>query len=150
MDKKKKIRLVVLWPTVVTVIVIGGILTFVLLAGAGKAHSETLQGSAAGAPPMAVSGAPGVAPGASAGNSGAGAGGGDVPADQAPLPPDMTPQACDFSQWVGKPVDEAALVATGRPYRILKPGDAATMDFSPARIDVETGDDGVVTKVHCG
>jgi hypothetical protein len=140
MEKKKKIRLVVLWPTVLTVIVIGGILAFVLLAGAGKAHSQTMQGAAGGGQPTVAQ-----TPGSSAGSTGE-----DAPALQTITPPDMTPQVCDFKEWIGKPVDEAAVKATGRPYRILKPGDAATMDFSPARIDVITGDDGTVTDVHCG
>jgi hypothetical protein len=58
--------------------------------------------------------------------------------------------ACSFPQWVGKPVDEAAVKAQDRPYRILKPGAPMTMDYSPARIDLKVDDNGVVTEVTCG
>lgn len=56
---------------------------------------------------------------------------------------------CDFEGWVGKPLDETGLKNTGRPYRILKPGDMMTMDHSPERINVEHTD-GKVTRVWCG
>lgn len=59
-------------------------------------------------------------------------------------------EQCEFEDWVGKPVDEAAIKATDRPYRILKPDSMMTMDHSPSRINVEHGDDGVVTRVWCG
>lgn len=64
--------------------------------------------------------------------------------------PDMSPQPCDFPQFIGKAVDESALKAIGRPFRILPPGGMATMDFSPARINLETDDKGIVTRIHCG
>ena len=71
-------------------------------------------------------------------------------ADGRPALPDLRPQPCDFSSMVGKAVDEGALKATGRPYRILPPGSMKTMDYAPARIDVETDDKNVVTAVTCG
>lgn len=58
--------------------------------------------------------------------------------------------ACDFEEWVGFPIDEQALKAKKRPYRILRPGDAATMDFNPERINVEVNDNDIVLSVHCG
>lgn len=58
--------------------------------------------------------------------------------------------ACDFAAWVGQPVNEDAVKALGRPFRVLKPGDAATMDFSAERININTDDAGVVTSVTCG
>lgn len=57
--------------------------------------------------------------------------------------------ACDYEDWVGKPVDHSALKATGRPFRVLKPGDMMTMDHNPERINVEH-DDNVVTRIWCG
>ncbi len=62
----------------------------------------------------------------------------------------LAPQSCDFPQFIGKPVDEAALKALGRPYRVLPPGAMATMDFSPVRINLETDDKGLVTRITCG
>jgi hypothetical protein len=91
-------------------------------------------------------GAPGAVPGSPGEDTPAASG----EADEAPVPVTDMP-ACDFSDWVGKPVDQAALDATKRPYRVMKPGDAATMDYSAARINVVTDPDtGTVTDVHCG
>lgn len=74
------------------------------------------------------------------------------PDDKDYLPPPVMPaeESCTFDEWVGKPVDEDAVKATGRVYRILPPGAMATMDFSPARINVDTDENGIVIRVHCG
>lgn len=75
-----------------------------------------------------------------------------VPLEDNVEPPVMAEPDCSaFEEWVGKPVDEAAVKATGRPFRILKPGMAVTMDFSPDRINVETDEKGeIVVRVYCG
>lgn len=57
---------------------------------------------------------------------------------------------CEFEEWVGKAVDEDALKATGRRYRILKPGAMMTMDHNPQRINVEHDDKMIATRVWCG
>lgn len=62
----------------------------------------------------------------------------------------FTDASCDFEEWVGQPVDEAAVKATGRIYRILKPDSMMTMDHNPERVNVVHGDDGIVTRVWCG
>lgn len=62
----------------------------------------------------------------------------------------FTDSECDFEDWVGKPVDEAAIKATGRPSRIMAPGSMMTMDHSPQRINVEHDKDMKVTRVWCG
>lgn len=69
--------------------------------------------------------------------------------------PDLGTSECDFGEWVGKTSSEAeaAAKATGRPYRILPPGTAMTMDYRADRINVETsGKDAsaTVVKVFCG
>ncbi|GEM_PF-3109871 len=66
------------------------------------------------------------------------------------MPPAEPAPACDFAMWVGQPVNEETVKATGRPYRILPPGSMATMDYSAERINVHTDDAGVVTEVTCG
>lgn len=43
-----------------------------------------------------------------------------------------------------------AAAAGDRPVRYIAPGDAVTMDFVPARLNVETGDDGRITRFRCG
>jgi hypothetical protein len=62
----------------------------------------------------------------------------------------FTDVSCDFEEWVGNPVDEAAVKDTGRVYRILKPDSMMTMDHNPERINIVHDDDGVVTRVWCG
>jgi hypothetical protein len=57
---------------------------------------------------------------------------------ETPALPVIKESVCDFSAWVGRPVDEDAVKETGRPYRILPPGSMATMDYSPERINVHT------------
>ncbi len=152
-----------------------GIVSLVLVTGAvgGSGVSERspieifptrADAGALGAPPVRIAssdgrvmvssdegggGVPGAATEGSAGMAGEGPS--SVSAgDEAPVLPDMSPQPCDFPQFIGQPVDETALKAIGRPFRILPPGGMATMDFSPARINVETDDKGIVTRIHCG
>ena len=64
---------------------------------------------------------------------------------------DDTAATCDFPEaWIGEPVDEAAVKKAAKVSRILPPGAAATMDYNPARLNVETDDKGVVVRVTCG
>ena len=112
--------------------------TFVLVAGGlfGLVKSATSQTSVAGAP-----GATTIEGSATAG----------APVGAA-VPTDEAVAECEFSDWVGKSSAEAEsrAKATGRPYRILPPGSAMTMDFRADRINVELNDSGTVTKVSCG
>ncbi len=69
------------------------------------------------------------------------------------LPPSravFTDADCDFEEWVGKALDEAAIKATGRPNRVMAPGAMMTMDHNPQRINVEHDKDMKVTRVWCG
>ncbi len=114
--------------------------------------SQPLPGSATAVTGEAgaVEGSPGVSEG-SAGISVEEAERLAAPADDAPPPVMAEPDCSAFEAWVGKPVDVEAVKATGRAYRILKPGDAMTMDFSPERINVETDEKGeMVVRVFCG
>ncbi|MEJ0062542.1 MAG: I78 family peptidase inhibitor [Alphaproteobacteria bacterium] len=79
------------------------------------------------------------------------------PQQQQPYYPDQQPYAgdlppCDFSQWVGASAGfaEREAHATGRPYRIIGPGVPVTQDYSPARINIELDDRGVVVRISCG
>jgi hypothetical protein len=74
-----------------------------------------------------------------------------APAD--PVPPDPSPDACGASSLqdvVGK--DESILAATTfvAPMRVLRPGMAVTMDFSPERLNVEVDARGKIVRVFCG
>ena len=57
---------------------------------------------------------------------------------------------CDFEEWVGKTVDEAAIKETGRIHRIMTPDSMMTMDHNPERINVIHDDKKIVTRVWCG
>lgn len=61
--------------------------------------------------------------------------------------------ACDFQDWVGKPVNDSMLGtirALNRPYRILSPGSAATNDHVPERVNFEIDTHGVIARIRCG
>lgn len=61
-------------------------------------------------------------------------------------------EGIDFNAWAGKPASEAEAIVkqAGRPYRILGPDSAATMDYSAERINIMQDDNAVVTEVTCG
>lgn len=183
MDKKKLRRLIVIFPAVGVMVVVGALITMVLTAGGSGpgGHEASLPESVMAAEPATGEVSPdmpvsseamppvmdgGGAPGFSPGYPGIGAmpqsadaqeapggepfyyeGGGEPGME--PLPPEEVP-SCEFSHWVGAPVDEAAVQAQGRPYRILPPGAMATMDYSPSRINLNTDDAGIVQSVTCG
>ena len=48
---------------------------------------------------------------------------------------------------VGTPVEDHAF---GGDTRIIPPGTAVTMDFRDDRLNVETDEDGVITRIYCG
>ena len=76
----------------------------------------------------------------------------DIADENIPPPPnreDFTDESCAFDSWIGTKLDEETIKAEGRPYRIVKPGDAMTMDHNPDRINVEHSD-GTVMRVWCG
>ncbi|MES2729223.1 MAG: I78 family peptidase inhibitor [Pseudomonadota bacterium] len=62
--------------------------------------------------------------------------------------------ACDYNAMVGKPLTEenvTRLVRLGKIVRELTPGQPATMDFQPNRINITTDvNTGKVTSVTCG
>jgi len=101
---------------------------------------------------------PGVAAGSDGSMGETSPGGADVTESELPqsdVPPPsrevFADAECNFEAWVGKPVDEAAVKATGRPYRIHTPNSMMTMDHSPQRINVEHEEGGTtVTRVWCG
>ena len=67
-----------------------------------------------------------------------------------PDPPDASCSAEALQHLVGQP--ESAFDPSGfdEPVRIIRPGDAITMDFSLKRLNVEIGPDGRITAIRCG
>ncbi len=136
MDKKKKFRIVVMIPAIVSVLVAGLAVYFVLQVGASSGHKGVVY-----SPEMAQVADPAHMTVASS-EAGSEGENGDAPVS--------SEAECSYSEWVGHAVDEGSVKATGRPYRILKPDSMATMDYSPDRINVIVDDHNVVTAVRCG
>ena len=75
-----------------------------------------------------------------------------------PVLPPATPDECgaallDRYLNVLPTADIKAAIASAvgdRPVRYIAPGDAVTMDFSPSRLNVETGADGRIKRLRCG
>lgn len=70
-----------------------------------------------------------------------------------PVDPGVGPvcAAAELQGLVGQP--EALAHTLENPsgaIRIIRPGQAVTMDYSPSRLNVEIGADGRVASVHCG
>ena len=145
MDKKKKLRLVLIMPIVGTMVVLGGILTFVLIvasAGEPQVHIEPIMESHAGDVHGTVEGhaAPESVVIAEAAGEGA-------------AMPDMPVASCEFGFLVGLSVQQAEeqVKPLDRPYRILGPDSMATMDYNPDRINIMTdGGGNTVLSVSCG
>lgn len=148
MDKKKKIRVVVIIPVVVTLLVLGGVVTLVLIAGSAKPSTvaeiqviEGMSGVAAGAGlPVGVANAPGSI-GGNPGYAGDG-----VP------PQEVAGPSCAFDFLIGQTSDQAVAQITpmGRPYRVLTPGSMVTQDYSAERINLMIDESGMVQSVDCG
>jgi hypothetical protein len=68
--------------------------------------------------------------------------------DAAPL---INAATCDFSGWVGQNLEAIDRSVLGnRPLRVLRPNDAATMDYSADRVNILTDDQNIITQVTCG
>ncbi|AJY49512.1 MULTISPECIES: I78 family peptidase inhibitor [Halomonadaceae] len=86
--------------------------------------------------------------------------------DAAPPPPTVTPNgsnqeqaaACDLEaiQYaIGEPFDEAMgsqlqSESSTRQARVLRPGEAATMDHRPDRLNIHLDDQDVIEELRCG
>jgi len=81
-----------------------------------------------------------------------------TPTDPANLPPGASAMRCDASKvqsTIGKTatqdvIDRAVADSTSGAVRVIKPGQAVTMDFSESRLDLEVDAGNVITKASCG
>ena len=64
-------------------------------------------------------------------------------------PPEIT-QCGVYEHWIAKPLDEEAIKATEKVYRIIRLGDRITMDYNPERINVYLNQNDLVLDVKCG
>ncbi|ABA77600.1 hypothetical protein GQF56_22300 [Rhodobacter sphaeroides] len=51
---------------------------------------------------------------------------------------------------VGQPAEVLETIRFTQPVRVVRPGDMVTMDFSPARLTVETNEAGRIVRLACG
>lgn len=80
-----------------------------------------------------------------------------APAPAEPAPTELA-GSCDDTQaqWIiGKTptdqeIEQAKTDSKSQAVRALKPGDAATMDFNPNRLNIILDDKGTATSVNCG
>ncbi|MEQ8404279.1 MAG: I78 family peptidase inhibitor [Oceanicaulis sp.] len=58
--------------------------------------------------------------------------------------------AAAYQVLVGQAIGEVHTASLPEPHRIYGRGDMVTMDYRPDRLNIVTGDDGVVVEVKCG
>ncbi|MGJ8546876.1 MAG: I78 family peptidase inhibitor [Sulfitobacter sp.] len=77
--------------------------------------------------------------------------GGQSPAPVAVLASNDSCNSRQFIALVGAPIGVgSAFLESGATYRVIYPGDAVTLDFDPARINVNVDDQGLVKNFTCG
>jgi hypothetical protein len=75
--------------------------------------------------------------------------------DSAPPPP-LAPEAPDMcgasarDYLLGQPIREIHLGSLGEHVRVIRPGDAVTMDYRPDRLNIELSEEDVILRVRCG
>lgn len=93
----------------------------------------------------------GMSPGAGVSSPGSEGMGVPMPAPEK-VPSDMATPACEFPQFVGLLADDPRVdeVLKTRAHRLLPPGASMTQDHSPARINLDLDEKGIIRKVWCG
>ena len=75
----------------------------------------------------------------------------------APQPPVVEPEVvvstCDpagYDEFIGQNEEIFARSTFPAPMRIIRPGQAVTMDFNPERLNFTLDDSGTIVQVYCG
>lgn len=69
----------------------------------------------------------------------------------APARPDLSTCTSNATHdLVGTPISLVNTGALAKTVRVLPPNGMATMDFNPARLNIETDANGIITRVSCG
>jgi hypothetical protein len=73
-------------------------------------------------------------------------------AEQAPLPPQLedTCGAARFADLIGQDATALEKVLVLGPVRVIRPGDAVTMDFQPIRINFMINEHETIRTIDCG
>lgn len=58
--------------------------------------------------------------------------------------------APELQELVGQPLTELDETSLPQPYRIIAPDMAVTMDWNPARLNIEHDEANVITRIACG
>lgn len=58
--------------------------------------------------------------------------------------------AADLQNLVGQPVTALQTMRFGVVTRIIQPGTIVTMDYAPARLNIQVGDREIISGVRCG
>lgn len=70
-----------------------------------------------------------------------------------PDPGEGTGDACGASglqSLLGQPATVISAMVLTNPYRVIRPGEAVTMDFLPTRINFELDGAGRIVRIYCG
>ena len=71
------------------------------------------------------------------------------PADPMPTPAEDTCNASAYSNLIGQDVTALERVMLLGQVRVIRPGQAVTMDYRPNRINFNVGEDNWITSIHC-
>ncbi len=66
-----------------------------------------------------------------------------------PHPGQDTCQAAGYNPMIGKPGSILDGMRFSVPIRLIKPGQAVTMDFNPQRVNFFTNEQGIITSIRC-
>ncbi len=135
MNKKQKLRVVVIFPVIAVMLVFGGMVYGVLQSAASPSEPSFPATMAQAGAVEGYAGEDGYDPSQAV----------EMPAP-APAP------SCAFDFLLGQTFEqaEAQVRSMNRPYRILRPGDAVTDDYSADRINLNVDETGIVVSVNCG
>ncbi len=73
-----------------------------------------------------------------------------LPKDRLPTDAAPTCAASGLSDLIGKSAKVLETMRFGAEVRILRPGDAATMDYNPARTNIMIDQNNTITTITCG
>lgn len=75
---------------------------------------------------------------------------GCVVAEPAPAEGEEACGASSLQGLIGQPEGVLATMRFSQVLRVIGPGMAVTMDYSPDRLNIDVGEDGLITRLWCG
>jgi Peptidase inhibitor I78 family len=136
-------HLITIFVPVIVIVVVAVIVGSVVVAASSRAptHNVPPQYAASGVEPHAGDASVQVSAQASETNA----------PDHPVGVPEMETPSCEFSGLIGRRLKDIDVSAYApRAIRVLHPGSMATMDYSPARINIHVDDKEIISQVTCG